>query len=453
MSKRSTPPKRARMPHARSHGAAWLLATALCGAMPALAADLGPPQALRESFEQMAGHAKVKAALDFIKADEPRTLAEQKEIVVIEAPPFKEQVRARDYLRRFTELGIGPARIDGEGNVIVVRTGTGKGPKLVISAHLDTVFPAGTDLTIKERNGRLYAPGIGDDSRGLAELLVMARALKAADIQTTGDIWFVATVGEEGLGNLRGVRALLREHRDLDGFITIDGEPTGRINLVAVGSHRYRVTYKGPGGHSFSAFGLPSAIHALGRAITKVADLRTPSDPKTTFTVGTVTGGTSVNSIASEASMELDMRSVRMPQLLEVESAVMAALKEAAAEENARWGSQAVSVDIQVVGQRPAGAQRPDSPIIQAALLAVRAVGLTPVPGQPGSTDANMPISLGLPAMAVGRGGANGGMHSTDEWFDPKDAHLGPQKTLLTVLSLVGLEGVSKPLLAKGSAP
>ena len=434
------------------HSALVVFLVCACAA-PALAAEPVVAPAVREQFGLMAAHAKVQAALAFIKSDEARTLAEQKEIVVIEAPPFKEQVRAQDYLRRFTELGIGNARIDSEGNVIVIRPGTGKGPKLVISAHLDTVFPAGTDLTIKEKDGRLLAPGIGDDTRGLVEMLSMARALKAADIQTTGDIWFVATVGEEGLGNLRGVRALFRDNRDLDGFISIDGNQPGRITYLAVGSHRYRVTYKGPGGHSFSAFGTPSAIHAMGRAIAKVADLKTPGDPKTTFTVGTVAGGTSVNTIASEARMELDMRSVRMPQLLEVESAVMAALRAAAAEENARWGSQAITVDIQVVGQRPAGAQRPDAPIIQAAMLALHSVGLTPVLEQPGSTDANTPISLGIPAMAVGRGGANGRVHSVDEWFDPKDAYLGPQKTLLTLLALVGLEGVSKPLLAKISTP
>jgi acetylornithine deacetylase/succinyl-diaminopimelate desuccinylase-like protein len=432
---------------------AWLWAAALLAgpcawaAEPALAEDWGVP------FEQMVQHAKVKAALAFIRDDEARTLAEQKEIVVIAAPPQQEQRRAQDYVRRFAELGLGNARIDSEGNVVVVRPGTGKGPKLVISAHLDTVFPAGTDLTVKERDGRLMAPGIGDDTRGLVEMLSMARALKAADIQTTGDIWFVATVGEEGLGNLRGVRALFREHRNLDGFITIDGNQPGRITYLAVGSHRYRVTYRGPGGHSFSAFGTPSAIHALGRAIAKVADLRTPGDPKTTFTVGTVAGGTSVNTIASEATMELDMRSVRMPQLLDVEKAVMAALKEAAAEENARWGRQAISVDIQIVGQRPAGAQRPDAPIVQAAMLALRAVGLVPVLEEPGSTDANTPINLGIPAIAVGRGGANGRVHSTDEWFDPKDAYLGPQKTLLTLLALVGVEGVSKPMLPTISVP
>lgn len=430
-----------------------LTAAALGCSAPVGSAEPDIADDLRVPFEHMVNHAKVKAALAFIKTDEARTLADQKEIVVIEAPPHKEQVRAKDYLRRFTELGLGNARIDSEGNVVVVRPGTGQGPKVVVSAHLDTVFPAGTDLTIREKDGRLLAPGIGDDTRGLVEMLSMARALKAADIQTTGDIWFVATVGEEGLGNLRGVRALFRDHRDLDGFITIDGNQPGRITYLAVGSHRYRVTYKGPGGHSFSAFGMPSAVHALGRAIAKVADLKTPSDPKTTFTVGTVSGGTSVNTIASQATMDLDMRSVRMPQLLEVEKAVMAALKEAAAEENARWGSQAISVDIQIVGQRPAGAQRPDAPIVQAAMLALRAVGLAPVLEQPGSTDANTPINLGIPAIAVGRGGANGRVHSIDEWYDPKDAYLGPQKTLLTVLALVGVDGVSKPLLPRVSSP
>ncbi len=438
---------------AERQGAA-LLACWLCLCTPpALAAEPPIVPAVREQFSLVAAHPQVKAALDCIKADEARTLAEQRVIVGIAASPSGEQLRAQDCVRRLAEVGVGKPRIDSEGHVIAIRPGTGKGPKLVVSAHLDTVFPAGTDLTVKEKDGRLYAPGIGDDTRGLVELLTMARALQAADIRTTGDIWFVATVGEEALGNLRGVRALFREHRDLDGFISIDGDRVGRITYLAVGSHRYRVTYKGPGGHSFSAFGTPSAIHALGRAIAKVADLKTPGDPKTTFTVGTVAGGTSVNTIATEASMELDMRSVRMPQLLDVEKAVMAALKEAAAEENARWGSQAISVHIQIVGQRPAGAQRPDAPIIQAAFLALRAVGLEPVLEQPGSTDANMPISLGIPAMAVGRGGANGRVHSVDEWFDPKDAYLGPQKNLLTLLSLVGLEGVSKPLLAKVSSP
>lgn len=402
-----------------------------------------------EQFELMAAHPKVRQALDFLKADEARTLAEQKEIVGIPAPPFKEQARTRDFLKRLLAMGFGKAYADKEGNVIAVRPGSGNGPKLVISAHLDTVFPAETDLTIREKAGLIYAPAIGDDTRGLAELLSMARALNATDIKTIGDIWFVATVGEEGLGDLRGVKALLRDHKDIDGFITIDGLRPERITYIAVGSRRYRVTFKGPGGHSFSAFGRPSAINAMGRAITKIADLRTPSDPKTTFNVGTALGGTSVTSIAEMAALELDLRSVGMQQLLDVENAAMKAINEAVGEENARWDSKGITLDIKLVGDRPGGAQRRDAPIIQVAVLALRAIGLEPTLEQPGGTDANAPISMGIPAMAVGRGGLNGNMHSTEEWFNPKDAYLGPQKTLLTLLALVGIDGVSKPVLTR----
>ena len=199
-------------------------------------------------------------------------------------------------------MGFKDARIDKEGNVVAVRPGTGNGPKLVVSAHLDTVFPEDTDLAIKEKDGKLYAPGIGDDTRGLVELLSMIRAFNATGIKTVGDVYFVGTVGEEGLGDLRGVKALFRDHKDLDGFISIDGPETGRIVYLAVGSHRYRATFKGPGGHSFLKFGQPSAIHAMGRAIARISDLQTPRQPKTTFTVGTVRGGISVNSIAHPES-------------------------------------------------------------------------------------------------------------------------------------------------------
>jgi tripeptide aminopeptidase len=408
--------------------------------------------AVRDQFAAVAAHPQVKQALDFIKGDDAKTLAEQKTIVAIASPPFNEKTRAQDYVKRLAALGFNNAAIDKEGNVIAVRPGTGGGPKLVVSAHLDTVFPAGTDLTIKEKDGKLYAPGIGDDTRGLAELLSMVRALNATNIKTVGDIWFVGTVGEEGLGDLRGARALFRDNKDLDGFISIDGAQPSRITYVAVGSHRYRVTFTGPGGHSFSAFGRPSAIHAMGRAMAKIADLKTPKEPKTTFTVGTVRGGTSVNAIAGDAAMELDMRSVGMQPLLDIEAAALKAIKDAAAEENARWDSDKITVDIKLVGDRPAGFQPPDAPIIQAAMLAVRAIGLKPVLEEPASTDSNVAISLGIPAMTIGRGGVNGDNHSINEWFDPKDAYLGPQKNLLTVLALVGVEGVSKPILAKGTA-
>jgi tripeptide aminopeptidase len=422
-------------------------------ALPSQAADPQISSAVREQFGAVAGNAQVRQALEYIKQDDARTLAEQKELVGVAAPPFKEKVRAENYAKRMAAIGYKDARIDKEGNVIAVRRGAGNGPVLVVSAHLDTVFPEGTDLTIKEKNGRLYAPGIGDDTRGLAELLSMMRALNEAGVKTVGDIWFVGTVGEEGLGDLRGARALFRDNVNIDGFISIDGPQPARITYLAVGSHRYRVTYKGPGGHSFSAFGRPSAIHALGRAIAKIGDLRTPADPKTTYTVGTIRGGTSVNAIAGEASMELDMRSVSMKPLLDIEAAALKAIKDAAAEENARWNTDKITVDIKLVGDRPAGIQPVDAPIVQTAMLAVEQIGLKPVLEEPASTDSNVAISLGIPAMTLGRGGNNGDNHSINEWWDPKDAYLGPQKNLLTALGLVGVEGVSQPTLQRRGRP
>src|SRR6185437_10260163 len=255
--------------------------------------------AVEVAYTTILSHPKVVKTLDDIKADDDRALAEQKRITEIPAPPFKEKVRAEYFLKRMQELGFKDASIDAEGNVIALRKGSGGGrPKLVISAHLDTVFPEGTDVTVREKDGIVLAPGIGDDSRGLAALLSLIKALNANRIATVGDLLFVGTVGEEELGNLRGVKALFRDHLDIDGFISIDGLGVAKIVNQGTGSHRYQMIFRGPGGHSFQEFGLPSAIHAMGRAIAKISDLQTPSDPKTTFTVGTVSGGTSVNAIA-----------------------------------------------------------------------------------------------------------------------------------------------------------
>ena len=222
---------------------------------------------------------KIVKTLDDIKADDERAFAEQKRITEIPAPPFKEKLRAEYYLKRMQELGFKDASIDGEGNVIALRKGSGGGrPKLVVSAHLDTVFPEGTDVTVKEKDGAIIAPGIGDNSRGLAALLSLIKVMNANEIETVGDILFVGTVGEEELGNLRGVKALFRDHADIDGFISIDGLGITRVVNQATGSRRYEFTFKGPGGHSFQEFGLPSATHAMGRAIAKISELRT-ADP------------------------------------------------------------------------------------------------------------------------------------------------------------------------------
>jgi acetylornithine deacetylase/succinyl-diaminopimelate desuccinylase-like protein len=398
--------------------------------------------------------ATVMKTLADIKADDDTAFAEQKRITEIPAPPYKENVRAEYYLKRFQELGFKDAAIDGEGNVIGLRKGSGGGrPKLVVSAHLDTVFPEGTDVAVKESEGAVRAPGIGDDARGLAAMLSLIKSMNANGVATMGDVMFVGTVGEEELGNLRGVKALFRDHADIDGFISIDGLGITRVVNQATGSHRYEMIFRGPGGHSFQEFGLPSAIHAMGRAVAKIADLQTPSDPKTTFTVGTVSGGTSVNAIASEARMAVDMRSNSTEELLKLEARLLDLVKQAVADENARWNSDKLSVEIKLIGDRPAGIVAMDSPIVQATQRAVTAITRGPrVTFAGSSTDSNLAMSLGIPAVTIGGGGEGGNWHSRNEWYRPVNAWYGPQNALLTVLILTGLDGVTKPALVERKA-
>jgi acetylornithine deacetylase/succinyl-diaminopimelate desuccinylase-like protein len=408
-------------------------------------APAGP--AVEAAYAAILGDPKVIKTLEDIKADDNRALAEQKRITEIPAPPYKEQVRAAYYLKRFIELGFKDASIDAEGNVIALRKGSGGGPKLVVSAHLDTVLPEGTDVTVK-KDGVILAPGIGDDSRGLAALLSLIQAMNANDIKTVGDVLFVGTVGEEELGNLRGVKALFRDHADIDGFISIDGLGITRIVNQGTGSHRYEMIFRGPGGHSFQEFGLPSAIHAMGRAIAKISELQTPSEPKTTFTVGTVVGGTSVNAIAAEARMAVDMRSDSTEELLKLEARLLDLVKDAVREENARWSSDKIAVEVKLIGDRPAGIVALDSPIVQATQRAVAVVTRAPrVTFAGSSTDSNWAMSRGIPAVTIGGGGEGGNWHSRNEWYKPVDAYYGPQNALLTILVLTGLDGVTKPAL------
>jgi tripeptide aminopeptidase len=407
-----------------------------------------PAPAVEAAYTAILANPKVIKTLEDIKADDDRALAEQKRITEIPAPPYKEKVRAEYYLKRFIELGFKDASIDAEGNVIALRKGSGGGPKLVVSAHLDTVFPEGTDVAVKEKDGVILAPGIGDDSRGLAALLSLIQAMNANEIKTAGDVLFVGTVGEEELGNLRGVKALFRDHADIDGFISIDGLGITRIVNQATGSHRYEMIFRGPGGHSFQEFGLPSAIHAMGRAIAKISELQTPKEPKTTFTVGTVVGGTSVNAIAAEARMAVDMRSDSTEELLKLEARLIDLVKDAVKEENARWNSDKVAVEIKLIGDRPAGIVALDSPIVQATQRAVAVVTRAPrVTFAGSSTDSNWAMSRGIPAVTIGGGGEGGNWHSRNEWYKPVDAYFGPQNALLTILVLTGLDGVTKPAL------
>ena len=391
----------------------------------------------------VARNARVRAALDRIRAENAWTLDQQVSICEIPAPPFKEAARAAEYRRRLEALGLTTARVDAEGNVIAERRGSGNGPTVVVSAHLDTVFPESTDVRVKRAGTRLTGPGIGDDCRGLAVLLAVARAFHQSKLTTAGTVLFVGTVGEEGAGNLRGVRHLFEKELagKVDYFISVDGTGLG-LTTRAVGSHRYRVTFSGPGGHSYGAFGMPNPVHAMGRAIAKIADLKVPTSPRTTFSVGVVRGGTSVNAIAGEASMDVDMRSESAAALDSVDRAIRAAVAAARDDEAARWPTSSVAImaRIDTIGIRPAGTQPDSAPIIRAALSAGRTLGFT-AETSASSTDANVPIGLGIPAITIDGGGRGEGSHSLEEWYDDgANGWLGAQWAALIVATLAGVE-------------
>ncbi len=384
----------------------------------------------------------IRAALDRIRADNVWTVDQQVSICEIPAPPFKEERRAAEMKRRFEALGLRNVRIDSIGNVIAERPGTGGGPVVVIAAHLDTVFPEETDVRVKREGTMLRGPGIGDDCRGLAVLLAVAKAMGAASVRTQGTIYFVANVGEEGPGNLRGVKHLFaRSPAKIDYFISVDGTGLG-LTSKAVGSNRYKVSYKGPGGHSYGAFGMPSPIHALGRAIAKISAIQVPRTPKTTFNVGIVEGGTSVNTISPLGAMEVDLRSESPEELAKVDASFRKAVDEALTEENARWPQSRakVTVDIQSMGIRPAAAPPDSQRIIQTAQAAARALGFEAT-GSASSTDANWPMSLGIQAITLDGGGQGQGAHSLTESYDDGDkGWMGPQWALLTIAMLAGIK-------------
>ena len=414
----------------------------------AMSAAVAQPQDVKTTLTSLNESKQVKALMTALEKDHDRTIEDLRSITEVEAPPFKETTRAEYVLKRFKAVGLTDAALDSAGNVVGIRKGSGKGPTLLVSAHLDTVFPEGTDVKVKEEKGRLLAPGIGDDTRGLAVIISWIKALNEHKVATVGDIMFVANVGEEGLGNLRGMKALFKEHKNIDGMVGLEPGEGDKVLIQGTGSHRYEVSFKGPGGHSFGAFGkVPSAIHAMGRAIAHIGDVQVPTDPKTTFTVGTVGGGTSVNTIAGDAKMAVDIRSNETPSLLEAEKNIMAAIEKGVKQENERWKSEGkITFDAKLIGDRPAGATPADSVIVTAALGSIALAG-GKGETRAGSTDANVPMSLNIPAVILGSGGKSGGSHSLKEWFDPTDAWKGSQISFSTVLSLVGVEGVSEPLL------
>jgi tripeptide aminopeptidase len=365
-------------------------------------------------------------------------------ICSVPASPFAEQQRAEYLHDKFIEVGLTDVSLDGVGNCLGMFKGNSDKPLVVVSAHLDTVFPVGTDFTIRHEGERLLAPGISDDGCGLIALIVIARALIRYNVRTAGSILFVGTVGEEGEGNLRGVRYLFNEGEwvnRINSFLSFDGPGVERITNQALGSRRYRVVLRGQGGHSWGDFGVPNPVHALGRAISRLANYPLPKEPRTTFNVGKLQGGSSVNAIPGEASMDVDLRSSDEGELRRLDAYFRRAVLEAVEQENSgrRPGDAPLIANVELVGDRPSGTTPATSPLVGIAMEASRAVGVEPQLEQ-SSTDSNLPISLGVPAITLGAGGTAAGSHTLEEWFEPAQRDKGLKRGLLTILGTVGLE-------------
>jgi acetylornithine deacetylase/succinyl-diaminopimelate desuccinylase-like protein len=382
----------------------------------------------------------ISRASRFFETQSTDFVEEQVRLCEIPAPPFGERERANYLQRSFIECGLEDAQLDAEGNCLALRRGRNLHPLVVISAHLDTVFPAGTDVTVRREHGKLFAPGIADDGCGLIGLIALIRALQECEIETEGSVLFVGTVGEEGEGNLRGARFLLTEGEwagSVGGFISLDGAGVERITHAALGSRRYRLLMRGIGGHSWGDFGSANPVHALGRAVARLASYPAPTDPRTTFNVGRIEGGSGVNVIPTEAMMDVDLRSTSADELHRLDAFFRRAAREAADDENAtrRPGDPPLVLDLKLIGDRPSGETPPESAIVRFALEATLAVGLTPRLDR-SSTDSNIAISLGIPALTLGAGGTSGNSHTLEEWYDPRGRDIGLKRALLVLLGL-----------------
>ncbi len=385
---------------------------------------------------------KVQAAFATFKADRQKNVDDLIEITEIPAPPFGEETRGEHIAKMFQDAGIGDVNIDEVGNVIARLPGTTGDKTVALLAHIDTVFPIETDVTVRKDGDTYIAPGIGDNSRGIVVMLSLIRAMKAHNIKTEADVLFIGNIGEEGLGDLRGVKHLYRDGTPkIDAMLAIDAGRTDSLIYGAVGSFRYRVTVQGPGGHSWSDFGDANPHHALGRIITLFSE-RAPavsaSGPRTSFSVGRIGGGTSINSIPFESWMEVDMRSVNMDKLREMDAVFRQAVTDGLAAENtARKQGDEITVNVEKVGDRPAGVAPLDQPLILDAAAAMQVLGIKPKLSL-SSTDANTPISMGLPAITIGRGGVSKGAHSFEETWTDTNSHEAIELALLITLAQAG---------------
>jgi acetylornithine deacetylase/succinyl-diaminopimelate desuccinylase-like protein len=396
-----------------------------------------------ETIAAIRADARFRAACDVMRAEHARTVEDIITLTEIPAPPFAEEQRAAAYLDMLRAHGLEEVEQDAVGNVMGLRRGFGNGDILVVAAHLDTVFPAGTDVRVRREGTKLFAPGVGDDTRSLAVNLAFLRAMDQAGIRTRHDILFVGDVGEEGLGDLRGIRHLFAQYpkrERIRGFLTVDSPDVDRIVTGGIGSRRYRVTFRGPGGHSYAAFGLVNPMYAMAEAARTLAAIRVPREPVTTHCVSVVSGGTSINAIPETVTMEVDLRSASAEELAKLEAAFLAGVEAAVAGENAAregW----LKAELTRVGDRPAGHTPNGAPIARLATAAVAAEGFQPA-FEWSSTDANIPMSLGIPALRIGSGGTGGRAHSLEEWIDVEieSSLAGMRASLATILAVAEME-------------
>lgn len=390
-------------------------------------------------------HPNVRRALAWLEAHADDVMREQIRICEIPAPPFGEAARAA-YLRdRFRDLGLTRVHIDGVGNVRGWRPGRYSSPLVVLAAHLDTIFPAGTEIRVRQENGRFYAPGISDNACGLAAMLALGEALNAAVIRTSGSLLLLGTVGEEGEGNLRGVRYVFEGAErvsDISAFLALEGAGSEGIVHQALGSRRYRIHVRGPGGHSWGDFGAPNPIHPVVHTALRLMHYPLPRVPRTRVSLTRIAGGEAINAIPQTAHVDVDVRSTSAAEIARVERYLRESLEHAVRLEKRRCrsGNDRASLEygIEVLGDRPAGSLPPDAEIVRIACDATHRLGRTPQ-WECASTDANLPMALGVPALAIGTGGEAGNIHTLQEWYAPTDRALGLKRALLITLALVGI--------------
>lgn len=406
------------------------------------ARTVGLPQASRASSQlQFADAPEVRAALDSFSRNLAWINEQQVRLTEIPAPPFQESQRAAAIKTLFSSSGL-EVQIDRAGNVIGELRGANEKEIVVLAAHLDTVFPASTEVKVRREGDRLLGPGISDNGTGLAALVAIARACHEAHLKPRRTILFVADVGEEGEGNLRGMRALVDAYKPkLKSVIVLDGSGTDHVTTKALASRRLEAAITGPGGHSWSDFGMPNPINALVRASVRFINTKVPATPRTTFNIGQIEGGTSVNSIPYEAKLKVDIRSESEEELAKLESALRDCIAAGVRDEmeSARDRSKGkLEWRVELLGTRPGGDLPLTSPLLAALRAADEYVG-NQSRIERSSTDANVPLSHGIDAISIGAGGSGGGAHSLQEWYEPAGRELGLKRVLLTLLGVSGL--------------